>query len=85
MSRLELPLARPHPSLEGHFPGEPILPGVVLLDEAVHDDLVVARARLVMFERVFPEDGNVRKAERLDPCGGFQRQSLKPLERNDFV
>ena len=33
-SSLDLP--EPHPALEGHFPGEPILPGVVLLDEALH-------------------------------------------------
>ena len=31
---LELPA--PHPALEGHFPDEPILPGVVLLDETLH-------------------------------------------------
>jgi 3-hydroxyacyl-[acyl-carrier-protein] dehydratase len=30
-----LPLAVPHPATEGHFPGEPILPAVVLLDEAL--------------------------------------------------
>lgn len=32
---LSLPVAADHPAYAGHFPGRPILPGVVLLDEAI--------------------------------------------------
>lgn len=31
-----LPIAADHPAYAGHFPDQPILPGVVLLDEALH-------------------------------------------------
>jgi 3-hydroxyacyl-[acyl-carrier-protein] dehydratase len=33
----ELPIAEDHASFAGHFPGFPILPGAVLLDEALRE------------------------------------------------
>ena len=33
---LAIHLSPRHPALAGHFPGNPIVPGVVLLDHAIH-------------------------------------------------
>lgn len=33
---IPLPIPADHPAYPGHFPGRPILPGVVLLDAALH-------------------------------------------------
>jgi len=35
MTSAALPIAAGHPAFAGHFPGAPVLPGVVLLDEAI--------------------------------------------------
>lgn len=35
MTRTTLTIAATHPACEGHFPGSPVLPAVLLLDEAL--------------------------------------------------
>jgi 3-hydroxyacyl-[acyl-carrier-protein] dehydratase len=35
LATAEIVFARPHPAAEGHFPGNPIIPGAVLLAEAL--------------------------------------------------
>ena len=36
LSNIRLHFAPDHPALAGHFPQHPIIPGVLLLDEALH-------------------------------------------------
>jgi 3-hydroxymyristoyl/3-hydroxydecanoyl-(acyl carrier protein) dehydratase len=46
---LPLHVAADHPALAGHFPGQPIVPGVVLLDEAL---LALAQAHQLSLARL---------------------------------
>lgn len=61
MSEYSLPLtiAADHAAYAGHFPGRPILPGVVLLDEALHA-LAAAQGREAA-------TGQIRAAKFLSP------------------
>ena len=50
-----LRIAPDHPALAGHFPGDPIVPGAVLLDETLHSiDPQTAHWRIgsVKFHRI---------------------------------
>jgi 3-hydroxymyristoyl/3-hydroxydecanoyl-(acyl carrier protein) dehydratase len=50
-----------HPALAGHFPGAPIVPGVVLLDEAMHAVETACGRRLA--------PGQISAAKFLRPVG----------------
>lgn len=54
-----LRIAPDHPALSGHFPGLPIVPGALLLDEALHSiDAAAGRWRIasVKFHRPVQPD-----------------------------
>ena len=61
MTDLSLPLsvAADHPAYAGHFPGHPILPGVVLLDEALH--------ALAALQGLEAAGGQIKSAKFLSP------------------
>ena len=84
---LPLAVAADHPAYAGHFPGRPILPGVVLLDEAL--------LALAALHGAATASGEIKSAKFLSPVlpgeslrldysstatGGF-RFELKATER----
>jgi len=60
-----LRIARDHPALSGHFPQQPIVPGALLLDEALHSiDAAAHRWRIasVKFHRPAQPDESLQLA-----------------------
>ncbi len=76
---IPLPIPADHPAYAGHFPGQPILPGVVLLDAALRilatgQNIQVATGQLKSAKFLSP----VQPGEALtlhyaeSPAGGFR-------------
>ncbi len=68
-----------HPAFAGHFPGRPIVPGVVLLDRA----LLLAQARNTQLGGGW----QVGQAKFLSPCGPGDELvfELRPGPREGYV
>lgn len=85
--RLVLDIAADHPAFAGHFPGMPILPGAVLLDEALHAvelelalDLTewqVASAKFLALVR----PGDALTLEYAPPADGVLRFTVRLKDR----
>jgi len=83
----EIRIAGDHPAYAGHFPGLPILPGVVLLDAAL-DELAKARGAdaacfaIDAFKFLSPvRPGDPLCVEFLDLADGSARLTLRSGER----
>ena len=74
MAGLPLEIARDHPAFAGHFPGQPIVPGVVILAEAL---AAIERATGRSAER-----WEISQAKFLKPVGPGEALALhhEPLD-----
>jgi 3-hydroxyacyl-[acyl-carrier-protein] dehydratase len=82
----EIRFALDHPTAAGHFPGNPIIPGAVLLDEAIEaiagagspaEAIVIRSAKFL--QPVRPGDAvQIRWESRADGRIGFECRVLDP-------
>ena len=86
-SRLALTIAADHPAYAGHFPGQPILPGVVLLDEvllalAALQGRAAAPAQIKSAKFLSPvQPGESLHLDYASTAAGVFRFELKAAER----
>ena len=80
-------IAADHPALPGHFPGHPIVPGVVLLDEVLALVLVVYPGlaaglpqmkflRPVLAEQIVTVSAKPKAADRVDVWASVDGQNV---------
>ena len=87
VQRLALTIAADHPAYAGHFPGQPILPGVVLLDEALLalaalQGRAAALAQIKSAKFLSPvQPGESLHLEYSSTSAGVFRFELKAVER----
>jgi acyl-coenzyme A synthetase/AMP-(fatty) acid ligase len=62
-------IAADHPALAGHFPGQPVVPGVLLLDEALH--------AIALHYRLSPAQCELGQVKLLSPVSPGERLSLQ--------
>jgi len=77
-----LRVASDHPALAGHFPGHPIVPGALLLDEALHAIDAAAtfwRIANLKFHRIVRPDETLRLECSTQP-GGALRIELRAAD-----
>ncbi len=62
-------IAADHPSLPGHFPGRPVVPGVVLLSEVLACLPAGARLLTAKFTAPVPPGTGIEVRARTEPSG----------------